>query len=91
MVEIIDLNAQVLGLTLGIISAMGLFFATNFLILKGGEHVGVNLQLLSHFFYGYKVTFLGSFIGAIYAFVAGFVAGYLIGTIYTWVAKLRTL
>jgi hypothetical protein len=87
---IIDLNAQVLGLTLGIISALGLFFATNFLILKGGEHVGATLQLLGQFFYGYKVTVLGSFIGGLYAFVVGFIAGYLIGTIYTWIAKLRT-
>lgn len=88
---IIDLNAQVLGLTLGFISALGLFLATNFLILKGGQNVGATLQLLGQFFYGYKVTFLGSFIGAAYAFVTGYIAGYLLGTIYTWVAKLRTL
>ncbi len=87
---IVDLNAQVLGITLGIMFGLGLFLATNFLILKGGLHVGATLQLLGQFFYGYKVTFVGSFIGAIYGFVLGYVSGYLIGVIYTWVAKLRS-
>ncbi len=90
LTTILDLNAQVLGLTLGIMFGAVLFVATNFLIVKGGEHVGATLQLLGQFFYGYKVTLLGSFIGACYAFVVGFIAGYLIGTIYTWIAKLRT-
>lgn len=89
MNTIVDLNAQVLGFTLGIMFALGLFVATNFLILKGGDHVGATLQLLSQFFYGYKVTFLGSFIGALYGFVTGYASGYMIGMIYTWIANLR--
>ena len=50
-----------LPLTHGIL-ALGLFIATNWLVIKGGERVGPHLQLLSQYFIGYRVTFLGSFI-----------------------------
>ena len=69
------INARVLGLTLGALSATALFLATNILILKGGEHPGQLLSRLSWYLPGYEVTFLGSFIGAVWAFVYGFLGG----------------
>ena len=62
------LNAKVLGLTLGLILGLGIFVATNWLVIKGGERVGPHLILLSQYFIGYKVTFAGSLIGAVYGF-----------------------
>ena len=50
--EVIRVNRNVLGLTLGILFGFGLFLATNILVLKGGPHVGANLQLLNQFFPG---------------------------------------
>ena len=86
---VLKMNGNILGFVLGIISALGLFVATNWLILKGGEDVGQHLALLDQFFIGYSVTFLGSFIGAAYAFVAGYLSGLIIGWVYNAVIFLK--
>ena len=72
---VILLNSKLLGIVLGLLSGVGLFLITNFLVVKGGPHVGAHLFLLSNFFPGYRVTFLGSIIGFVYAFIVGFVVG----------------
>jgi hypothetical protein len=84
---IVLLNAKLLGVVLGILTGTGLFLATNFLVFKGGRNVGVHLALLSQFFPGYRVTFLGSVIGFCYAFVVGFLIGVVLGSVYNRVAK----
>ena len=83
---VILLNSKLLGIVLGFLSGVGLFLITNFLVLKGGPHVGAHLFLLSNFFPGYRVTFLGSIIGFVYAFVVGFVVGVVLGAVYNKVA-----
>jgi len=83
------LNAKVVGLVLGILFALGIFVATNWLVIKGGERVGPHLQLLSQYFIGYKVTFIGSLIGAAYGFALGTLCGALIGWIYNKIASFR--
>jgi hypothetical protein len=87
--EVIRVNRNVLGLTLGILFGFGLFLATNILVLKGGPHVGANLQLLDQFFPGYRVTFGGSFLGLIYGFAVGYVSGRIIATVYNLVVLLK--
>lgn len=84
---VILLNAKLLGVVLGILSGMGLFLATNILVLKGGARVGAHLVLLASFFPGYRVTFWGSIIGFCYAFAVGFIAGVLLGMVYNKVAR----
>ena len=83
------LNAKVVGMALGVIFGLGIFVATNWLVIKGGERVGPHLILLSQYFIGYKVTFLGSFIGAAYGFALGTICGALMGWIYNRVAAFR--
>ncbi len=83
------LNAKVLGLALGVICALGLFVATNWLVIKGGPRVGPHLQLLGQYFIGYRVTFVGSLIGAGYGFAVGTLAGAMIGWIYNRIAAFR--
>ena len=83
------LNAKVVGLVLGIIFALGIFVATNWLVIKGGERVGPHLQLLSQYFIGYRVTFIGSLIGATYGFILGTLCGGLIGWVYNKIAAWR--
>lgn len=83
------LNAKVVGLALGLIFGLGIFVATNWLIIKGGDRVGPHLILLSQYFIGYKVTFLGSLIGATYGFALGTICGALIGWIYNKIALFR--
>lgn len=83
------LNAKVVGLALGIIFALGIFVATNWLVIKGGDRVGPHLILLSQYFIGYRVTFLGSLIGAAYGFALGTICGALMGWIYNKIVLLR--
>jgi hypothetical protein len=83
------LNARVLGLTLGGLSATALFLATNVLILRGGENVGQLLRHLSSYFPWYEVTFVGSLVGSLWAFIYGFIAGEIISRVYNLVAGLR--
>jgi len=83
------INARVLGLTLGALSASALFLATNILILRGGEHVGELLSRLCWYFPWYEVTFRGSFAGAFWAFVYGFIAGEIISRVYNFVAGMK--
>jgi hypothetical protein len=87
--RLLRLNATVQGVTTGIIAGFGIFIATNWLVLKGGEVVGPHLSLLGQFFIGYRVSFVGSLIGFAYGFVTGFVVGYVVARIYNWVVDLR--
>lgn len=83
------LNAKIFGVTLGLLTGLLIFIATNWLVLKGGATVGPNLQLLSQFFIGYRVSFWGSFIGFAYGFVLGTLGGALIGWVYNMIASFR--
>lgn len=89
MGSVLRLNSQVLGFSMGVLFALALFLATNWLVLKGGQRVGPHLQLLSQYFLGYRVTFLGSFVGAAYGFAVGTLAGAAIGWIYNKIVWLR--
>ena len=51
------------GLALGFVTALGLFVATVWLVVRGGPVVGPHLGLLSVYLPGYSVTWTGAFIG----------------------------
>jgi hypothetical protein len=86
---VLSLDAKVVGFAFGMILGLIIFLATNWLVLKGGSHVGTNLQLLSQYFIGYRVSFVGSFIGFGYGFALGTLCGALIGWIYNKITLLR--
>jgi hypothetical protein len=83
---LLRLNARAWGISFGLTLGGALFLATAFLLVKGGPLVGQHLQLLSAFFPGYRVTWLGAFIGFIYAFVVGYGIGRVIGEVYNRLA-----
>jgi hypothetical protein len=83
------LNAKIHGLVAGLLIALAIFVATNWLVLKGGEVVGPHLALLGQFFIGYRVTFGGSLIGAAYGFLCGFVVAYFVASMYNWLVDLK--
>ncbi len=89
LAQLLRLNAKIQALVTGIVAGLGLFIATNWLVLKGGVVVGPHLALLSQYFFGYRVTFLGSLIGFAYAFVCGFIVGYSVASLYNWLAERR--
>ena len=75
---------------------LAIFIATNWLVIKGGHItpsgeyvVGPNLELLSQFFIGYRVSFLGSIIGSAYGLAVGTLGGALIGWIYNKIVDFR--
>lgn len=86
---IVRLSGKVLGVVLGLIGALVIFIATNWLVIKGGDTVGPHLGLLSQFFIGYSVTFVGSLIGAAYGFLVGYLTGLMIGWVYNAVVLFR--
>jgi hypothetical protein len=89
LTRLVRLNATLQGIITGLLVGLGLFFATIWLVLKGGEVVGPHLSLLGQFFIGYRVSFLGSFIGLAYGFGCGFVIGYGVTSIYNYIVDLR--
>jgi hypothetical protein len=84
---LLRLNARAWGIAMGLMFGLGLFVATNFLVLKGGEEVGPHLALLGAYLPGYSVTFIGSVIGFVYLFVIGYAFGRLIGEVYNRIAR----
>ena len=87
---VVRLNGRAWGWALGLLSGLGLFIATNILILKGGQNgqeVGQHLGLLNQYLPGFEVTFLGSLIGLLYGLVLGYLLGRLITTVYNLTAR----
>jgi len=90
------LNGKILGLVLGILLGSAIFIGTNWLLIKGtmtpggNQVVGPHLQLLSQFFLGYRVSFLGSIIGFFYGFALGTLCGTAIGWIYNMIVDLKS-
>jgi protoporphyrinogen oxidase len=69
------LDPIALGLSVGLVMALGLFLATAVLLLKGGDLVGPRLALLGHYLPGFRVSWGGSLAGALGAGGAGFLLG----------------
>jgi hypothetical protein len=94
-VRVRRVNALAFSVGTGLVMGVGLFLATNWLVLKGGpvvgseEIVGPHLGLLGQFFPGYDVTFLGSLIGFAYSFVLGAAVFYAGAWLYNAVADYR--
>jgi hypothetical protein len=86
---VVRLHAGVLAFACAVIGGVGLFAITVWLLIRGGPHVGVHLQLLSQYFYGYSVTWKGSLLGLLYGAVTGGAVGWLIGNVYNGVVGLR--
>ena len=65
-----------LATAVGSVCGFLVFFATIWLMIKGGV-ANSYLQLLSQYFFGYTVTLKGAFIGMAYGFSWGFLFGWL--------------
>ncbi len=79
------LNARAWGIAGALFLGLGLFAATNILLMAGpapGTEVGGTLSQLRYYLPGYSVTFFGSLVGFVYGFVIGYIGGRGVGTIY---------
>jgi hypothetical protein len=72
--------------TFGLTAGTGLFLATVWLLIRGGEVVGPNLALLSNYFPGYSVTWPGACVGFVYGLAAGAVVGWCMARLYNLIA-----
>jgi hypothetical protein len=86
---VIRIQAGVLAVVCALIGGIGLFGMTVWLLIKGGESVGMHLKLLGNYFIGYTVTWTGSLIGFLYGALFGGLVGWIIGKIYNAVAGFR--
>jgi hypothetical protein len=83
------MNAHILGVTFGLLSALALCLATLILVLKGGQDVGKHLGLLSNYFPGYDVSWAGLLPALFYGGIFGYAAGFLLSRTYNLAAGLR--
>lgn len=65
-----------MGIATGAVLGGLIFSLTLALVIKGGNVVGPNLELLSQYFPGYRVNYLGAFIGLGYGFIVGGMLGW---------------
>ncbi len=83
------LRASVMAVVFGFAGGTGLFVATIWLLIRGGEKVGQHLSLLGNFFPGYSVSWSGSLIGFLYGVMFGMAIGWSIAWIYNLIANFR--
>lgn len=87
--HIARLRASVMAVVFGLVGGMGLFVATVWLLIRGGEPVGPHLALLGNYFPGYTVTWAGSLVGFAYGTLVGALAGGALAWLYNWIANRR--
>jgi len=87
--KVARIQAFVLAFVCALVGGLGLFLLTAVLLIQGGEDVGAHMQLLSHYFFGYSVTWPGSIVGLIYGGFIGGVVGWSIGMLYNLFVAIR--
>ncbi len=83
------LKTEALALVCAVIGGVGLFLMTVWLVIKDGPAAGAHLGLLSNYFAGYSVTWVGSIIGLLYGGLSGGIIGWAVGTMYNKIVNLR--
>jgi hypothetical protein len=73
----------------GMVGGFGLFAATVWLLIKGGENVGQNLSLLGNYFPGYTVSWTGSLVGMFYGALTGAALGWCVAWFYNLLSRQR--
>jgi hypothetical protein len=71
------LHKRAFGTAIGLAAAL-VMLAVNVVALARGPHVSEPLILLSEYFYGYTVSWMGALVAAAWTFFVGFVAGWFV-------------
>ena len=87
--SVLRLHGVSLGLAIGAVAGLGLFFSTAWLVVRGTAHESVHAALLTNYIPGYSVSLYGGFFGAIELFAIVFLACLLLATVYNKVVKFR--
>ncbi|MBI4817657.1 MAG: hypothetical protein HY791_15455 [Deltaproteobacteria bacterium] len=83
------LRASIMAVTFAGVGGVGLFVATIWLVIQGGQVVGPTLGRLGNYLPGYDVSVGGAFLGLFYGGWVGGVVGYSVAWIYNSVALRR--
>ncbi len=86
---VVRMRARIMAIVFGMVGGTGVFVATAWLLLRGGENVGEHLSLLRHYFPGYSVTWPGAFIGFFWGALGAATLGFAVAWIYNQVVEQR--
>ena len=86
-------HKRALGAAVGLTVGFAIFALTAVHVIFNIE--GLEIGLLSQYFYGYTVSWPGAFVGLVWGFVTGFIAGWMLGFVHNftvgfWVFLVRT-
>jgi hypothetical protein len=83
------IQAGMLAFVFATLGGLGVFLMTAWLLVKGGQNVGLHLQLLGNYFWGYSVSWPGCFVGLFYGALLGGLSGWAIGALYNLFVTYR--
>jgi len=86
---VVRMRARIMAVVFGMVGGTGLLVATVWLLVRGGSQVGLHLNLLSNYFPGYSVSWLGAPLGFFYGALVGGAIGYSVAWIYNRIADRR--
>ena len=84
------MRAGILAIVFAMLCGTGLFVATAWLLIKGGENVGATLGLLGNYLPWYTVTWPGALLGLLYGAAIGGAMGWSLARIYNRLARGRS-
>lgn len=87
--SVLRLHGFSLGLAIGSMSALCLFFSTTWLVVRGTADESVHAALFSNYIPGYSVSIVGALWGALELFVLVFVACLLLAAVYNKIVEKR--
>jgi hypothetical protein len=87
--SVLRLHGISLGFAIGAIAAVGLFFSTAWLVVRGTADESVHAALFSNYIPGYSVSILGGLWGALELFALVFIACILLATVYNRIVEIR--
>lgn len=82
------IQTRQLTLVMAFAAGVTVFLVTLWLMLDGNMHQQAYIQLLSHYFVGYSISWSGALMGAVYGMCFGAFLGGAIGKVYNRMVKI---
>lgn len=87
--SVLRLHGFSLGLAIGAMAALCLFFSTTWLVVRGTAEESVHAALFANYIPGYSVSIQGALWGALELFALVFVACLLLAAVYNKIVEAR--
>jgi len=86
---VVRMRARIMAIVFGFASGLGVWVATAWLLVRGGDNVGNHLILLRNYMPGFAISWPGAFIGFFWGVVFGAAVGWLFAWVYNQVVERR--